>query len=271
MLSTIGIIGCGWLGLPLASRLISQGYRVIGTTTRKEQVALLNAAGVEAHALVVHDHGVLTDLKDVGDILVLIITVPFKRHLDRPDVYQQWIKHILNLWSSVKRKPYVIFTSSTMIYGDLAGVVNEDTPLELIHERAQVLAEVEQEIVRLKGTVLRLGGLFGPRRQIGDWTKKSAVMGPGDQPMNLIHQEDAVGLIEALIKRPQPGEIFNGVAPTHPTRAMLYEAVVKAQSLPMPVFEGQAKAAKVVDSQKIVKRLNYRFLYPDIVAAATVK
>ena len=37
----IGIIGCGWLGLPLAKEFISNNYKVKGSTTTKEKLETL--------------------------------------------------------------------------------------------------------------------------------------------------------------------------------------------------------------------------------------
>ena len=37
----VGIIGCGWLGLPLAKSLIKNNYIVYGSTTKKEKLGLL--------------------------------------------------------------------------------------------------------------------------------------------------------------------------------------------------------------------------------------
>ena len=34
--TTVAILGCGWLGLPLAKHLLAQGHRVLGTTTSPE-------------------------------------------------------------------------------------------------------------------------------------------------------------------------------------------------------------------------------------------
>lgn len=33
---TVSILGCGWLGLPLAEQLLAEGYSVKGSTTRAE-------------------------------------------------------------------------------------------------------------------------------------------------------------------------------------------------------------------------------------------
>ena len=40
----ISILGCGWLGLPLAVELISKGYKVNGSTTSMTKVRELEAA-----------------------------------------------------------------------------------------------------------------------------------------------------------------------------------------------------------------------------------
>ena len=39
----IGVLGCGWLGLPLAKSLIKNNYTVYGTTTNKSKIELLSA------------------------------------------------------------------------------------------------------------------------------------------------------------------------------------------------------------------------------------
>lgn len=48
MKPTIGILGCGWLGKPLAEHLLAEGYRVKGSTTTPEKKEILLDAGIEA-------------------------------------------------------------------------------------------------------------------------------------------------------------------------------------------------------------------------------
>ena len=43
----VGVMGCGWLGLPLAQALIRAGCRVKGTTTTAAKAPVLRAAGIE--------------------------------------------------------------------------------------------------------------------------------------------------------------------------------------------------------------------------------
>ena len=45
-MKTISLLGCGWLGLPLAKQLIEKGYTVKGTTTTEDRMSVLECAGV---------------------------------------------------------------------------------------------------------------------------------------------------------------------------------------------------------------------------------
>lgn len=42
----ISILGCGWLGLPLAKQLIKKGFSVKGSTTSEEKISILKTEGI---------------------------------------------------------------------------------------------------------------------------------------------------------------------------------------------------------------------------------
>jgi len=42
----VSILGCGWLGKPLGAALINEGYLVMGSTSRHENIGALKAAGI---------------------------------------------------------------------------------------------------------------------------------------------------------------------------------------------------------------------------------
>ena len=44
----ISILGCGWLGLPLAEHLIEKGFSVKGSTTSPNRVGELESKEIEA-------------------------------------------------------------------------------------------------------------------------------------------------------------------------------------------------------------------------------
>ena len=45
-MTKISILGCGWLGLPLAKALIGNGFSVKGFTTSVDKITLLENAGI---------------------------------------------------------------------------------------------------------------------------------------------------------------------------------------------------------------------------------
>ena len=45
----LGILGCGWLGTALGSKLVSQGAFVKGTRTKTEKAETLEAFGIEGY------------------------------------------------------------------------------------------------------------------------------------------------------------------------------------------------------------------------------
>ena len=47
-LHTISVLGCGWLGLPLAEYLMGKGYQVKGSTTNQSKLSLLENKGITA-------------------------------------------------------------------------------------------------------------------------------------------------------------------------------------------------------------------------------
>ncbi|MBT8238285.1 MAG: NAD(P)-binding domain-containing protein, partial [Croceitalea sp.] len=58
MTNTIGIIGCGWLGKPLAKALLAENYKIKGSTTTKDKLKELEAEGINAHWIVLNENSI---------------------------------------------------------------------------------------------------------------------------------------------------------------------------------------------------------------------
>ncbi len=73
----ISIVGCGWLGLPLAKAALQRGFTVKGTTTTGGKVPLLHALGIDTYLFelsTTEEIGVAYD--SLFDTDVLIVNVP---------------------------------------------------------------------------------------------------------------------------------------------------------------------------------------------------
>ena len=111
-----------------------------------------------------------------------------------------------------------------------------------------------------KTTVVRFGGLLGEdRHPIHFLAGRKNIENP-EAPINLIHQEDCIGIIEAIVKQECWNEIFNAVAPFHPTRKEYYTQKALEQNLPLPEFD-QTKTSigKTILSNKLGITLDYKF------------
>ena len=77
MKQKISIIGCGWLGFPLAKALIDKGYSVKGSTTSEAKLSKLKAANIDDFLIQLTAEGMVGDNKDfLADSHTIIINIP---------------------------------------------------------------------------------------------------------------------------------------------------------------------------------------------------
>ena len=60
----IAILGCGWLGLPLATSLLSKGYEVKGSTTSESKLDVLKNAGISPFQIQLEAHQIIGNMED---------------------------------------------------------------------------------------------------------------------------------------------------------------------------------------------------------------
>ena len=271
----ISILGCGWLGLPLAKSLLKKGFSVKGSTTSTEKIAVLEAAGIEPFLLEVSETeiiGAITMFLESSEIL--IIDIPPKL---RGNSAENFVAKIQNLLPFIEKSSVekVIFISSTSVYADdisTALTVTELTKPQPETESGKQLLETElllQNNKNFQTTVIRFGGLIGEdRHPIRFLAGRKNIENP-DAPINLIHQTDCIGIIEIIIKkglrqaqsdRELKTETFNAVAPFHPTRKDYYTQKAIALNLALPEFEqSKPSVGKIISSEKVESVLEYKF------------
>ena len=262
---TISILGCGWLGFPLGKFLVQKGFSVKGSTTAPEKLQLLKENRIIPF-LLNFPQTPSAQFQEFFDADILFLNVPFKRALPDAQIYRQQIQSIVSCVqnSHVKR---VIFASSTSIYPETNGVVDETTGFDQANPRAVVLAGIEEMLLANKNfctTILRFAGLFGSDRGIGSFFKKIRREKLSNAPVNLIHREDCIQIVDRIIQQDISGEIFNACCDAHPLRKDLYERFLSADCLKSVEFvPPQERSYKIVSNQKLKQMLSYRFIYPN--------
>ncbi len=273
----ISILGCGWLGLPLAKKLIENGFSIKGSTTSEEKLTVLEENKIQSYLIALYEDKIIGNITSfLKESEVLIIDIPPKLRGAQSENFVSKIKNlIIEIEKSAIKK--VLFISSTSVYGDLpifstALEVTEESALNPDSEGGKQLLEVEQLLQsnpNFKTTVVRFGGLIGKdRHPIQFLAGRENVENP-EAPINFIHQEDCIGIIEKLINKGLRqaqsdnwdwNETFNAVAPEHPTRADYYHKKALEMNLKVPTFVKDSKSkGKIISSKKLQKILNYTF------------
>jgi len=261
----ISILGCGWLGTPLATALIQKGFSVNGSTTSENKIPILKNLDIFPYLITLSENGIDGNIADfLKNSALLIIDIPPKLRGENKESFVAKIEHLIPYIENSAVK-CVIFISSTSVYGDKNAVVTEETNPNPETESGRQLVVSEnmlQKNTKFQTTVLRFGGLIGGDRHPGKYLAGKKNLDNPTGPINLIHQVDCIGIIIKIIELGVWNEIFNAVAPDHPTREEYYIAKAILNNLPLPSFNhSNASVGKIVDSTKLLEKLNYHFTH----------
>ncbi len=265
-MSTLLSLGHGYSARALARRLLPQGWRVIGTTRSATKAEALRAEGVEP-------------LLWPGDLRQAIDEATHILISAAPDAAgDPFLRAAPELAKA--RAGWVGYLSTTGVYGDhKGGWVDETTPLTPISDRGRqrVLAEGQWLATGLPVHIFRLAGIYGPGRgpfeKVRDGTARRIIK-PG-QIFSRIHVDDIAQVLEASIRRPNPGAAYNVCDdnPAPPEDVLCYAARLlglpdppaipfeQAEMTPMArSFYGESKRTR---NDRIKDELGVTLLYPD--------
>ncbi|MBS0847974.1 SDR family oxidoreductase [Citrobacter sp. JGM124] len=265
----VAIIGLGWLGMPLALSLMARGYQVLGSKTTEDGVEAAKMCGIESYSLVLQPQ-MLCDsdaLDALFNVDALILTLPARRSGEGDDFYFQAVQQVVDT-ALAYGVPRIIFTSSTSVYGEGDGVVNEQSPLFPVTASGKTLKALESWLHSLPGTevdILRLAGLVGPGRHPGRFLANKTHVANGQSGVNLVHLDDVIDALALLLQTPHGGHVYNLSAPEHPIREVFYPQMAKQLGLIPPQFDPHASGGpgKLIDGSLICRELGFAYQYPD--------
>lgn len=269
-MNKISILGCGWLGLPLAKKLIEKGHSVNGSTTSENKLSILENVGINPFLVTLESESVSESINDfLNNSEILIIDIPPKlrgSNADSSDYSRKiFVEKIENLIPFIEKSTIkkVLFISSTSVYGDENKIITEETNPNPETESGKQLLLTEtllQKNQNFETTILRFGGLIGEdRHPVKFLAGKENIENP-DAPVNLIHQKDCISIIEEIINQSKWNDVFNAVAPFHPTREEYYTIKAKEQNLILPKFSPEkSNIKKVISSDRVINSLDYQF------------
>ncbi|CZF77997.1 NAD dependent epimerase/dehydratase family protein [Grimontia celer] len=261
---TVSISGCGWLGLALAEHLHHVGYAVTGSKRSSASLETLKSKHING---VVFD--IFSEKRDLSsqplfESDVFVANIPPGRRTVDGNEFVSAMKNLVDTAKSGGVKQF-IFISTTSVYGSVTGIVKESTACEPSTESGKAHREIENYVLKEfgeHGVVLRLSGLIGDERHPGKHLAGRENVSGGLDPVNLIHREDCIQAISAIIALERGGEIFHLSATDHPTRSEFYRWAAKGLDLKEPVFIEDGGEGKVIESAQTLEILGLTLKYP---------
>ena len=252
MKNNISILGCGWLGFPLALTLTKKGCSIKGSITSEIKVEKLKSNGVQPFIINLSNRE--NEFEKFLNSEVLIIAIPSKNIAD----FKNLISHIEN--SKIKT---ILFISSTSVYPNSNSIVTENSLI-----KKNPLSEIEllfKTNTNFKSTILRFGGLIGYDRKPGNFFKNGKAINYPDAFVNLIHRDDCIQIIKEIIAKNIWDKTLNACADTHPKKRDFYAKEFKKEGRNNPTFnELASNEYKIINSDQLKSILNYNFLYSDL-------
>ncbi len=264
-IKSVSILGCGWLGYPLAQKLLDLGYLVKGSTTSPEKLVVFKEAGISPFLLNFNaNEDWDTLLQDFLVADVLVIAIPPGRTDERRTAFRQIFEVLAKAINNTTFKQLILI-SSTSVYGEHNTQVDEETPAQPTEPSGVLVLEIEQKIAQMGKPycLLRMAGLIGPGRHPARFFAGKKDIPNGLAPVNLIHLDDAVNAALFIIKNAQTG-IINACAPSHPSRADFYTLAAQKAGQISPQFQCNLTSWKQVNSTRLTAQ-GFCFQHPDLI------
>jgi len=229
------IIGCGYVGLPLALRLQEQGHEITGWVRSVTGAELL--AGHRFHRVItgsVADGGVWNALDENFELVIHCAS----SGRGGIEAYEEVFLKGALMMNARQPRARKLFVSSTSVYGQTQGeIVTEKSPAEPVAATSRILREAEKAALASGVTVVRSSGIYGPGRGVlfEKFRRDEAVIeGDGARWINQIHQRDLVAALAHLIDAGASGEIYNVTDDTPVTLHDFYAWCSEFLHKPMP-------------------------------------
>lgn len=264
----LAIVGCGWLG-----RAVAEAWRgPVLATTRSGDWGEGEAPG----------HVTMSALDVTAEPLavpsaptVMIAYAPglggrggAEAAARRTALYVEGTRRVV---SAVAPSTRVIFIGSTSALPERDAWLDESCAEVPESERGRTQREAEAVVLGYPGpsVVLRMGGLFGPGRELDriyrNREPEAVRPGSGMAPTNLVHRDDAVAAVVAAVERPEVCGVVHVVADGHAPRRAMYAAIAARTGVAAPLWAEAGTGGvhgKRVSNLRLKLELGVRLRHP---------
>jgi nucleoside-diphosphate-sugar epimerase len=213
-MARILIAGCGDVGAALGELLAAESHTVWGL--RRRPLSL--PPGVHPIEADLTAPATLRELPSGLDVVFYMASPSGSEDVLYRAAYVDGTRCLLEALVRQDQQPSrVILVSSTAVYGQDGGEwVDESSPTEPRHFSGARLLQAESILLRgpFPGTVVRFGGIYGPRRtRLIDRVRTGSAAYRDDPPLytNRIHRDDCAGALRHLMHLEDPASVYLGV------------------------------------------------------------
>jgi nucleoside-diphosphate-sugar epimerase len=178
------------------------------------------------------------------------------------ELYLNGARNLLEAFAGTK----ILFTSSTSVYAQRDGSwVTEESETKPVTETGRILLEVEKLILQKGGVVVRLAGIYGPRRSalFSNFLNGTATINPNnDRFVNQVHRDDIASAVFLLLNRREQdaGQIYNVIDDQPILQSECYRWLAQRLNRPLPPMRQSEQPRKRGDTNKRVSNAKLRRL-----------
>ena len=256
------VLGCGYAGLAVAREARMQGLSVLVHARREERAADLAREGFKVWHAPTLEAAALREVIEARERPAVLIAFPPDARADEAVASA--------LKNAARGASHVVYLSTTGVYGDHRGKVDDSTPVADDDDRARRWLDAEAGYLRVEATVLRCSAIYGPDRGVHTRVLRGEHKLPGDgaQTTSRIHVFDLARLVLACMAKGVPARTYV-VGDRHPApHREVVEHVCQVYGVPFPPSipleeaHPSLRADRAVDPSGILALASVSLRYP---------
>lgn len=276
------VVGCGYVGWPLALELARRGHTTFGLRRSPEKLIAPSSPPNPVTLLTadITQPASLQTLPRDFDWVVNCVASGGGDATDYQRLYLEGMRNLIHWLDPQPRRPTrFLYTSSTGVYGQNDGSeVDETSVTAPTTATAKILLETEQTLLSaalvkpFAAVVLRVAGIYGPDRGylLKQFLRGEArIEGEGGRTLNMIHRTDLIHTIITALETARAGAIYNVVDDAPVSQLEFFRWLSHQWHRPPPpttleTTTGRKRGLtnKRVSNRKLKAELGVKLIYP---------
>lgn len=270
----LAIIGCGYVGSAVARMWHQAGHDVTVTTTTPAKKQQLQAIATKVAVVTGSDLAGLQQV--VSDREVVLLSVGSKERTPQGYrlAYLETAQNVVKAMTSTGVKQLIYTSSYGILKQNSGATIDETVEVKPKDEYGEILHQTEQTLLSVPESefitcVLRLTGIYGPRRELIKIFKRVAGTtrpGKGEEYTNWVHLEDIARAIDFARQERLRG-IYNLNSDEFLTIKEFFDRLFTAHNLPAVTWDSSqpsTRASNIKLSNQKLKQAGFELVHPQI-------